>query len=146
MFSSYLEFQTMGKVQNPSNSACSTPSSEPIRLYITYWSCSQSEYKLLLCVDSKEMLNICKGRMPSAGMLRRLALVKTDGSEERSVSIIKVTRIRELGTLPVTSNRRTLMMEALGSFETSILTRTTRRNIPEDGILHSHHHGTSNIT
>jgi hypothetical protein len=42
-------------------------------------------------------------------MLRRVALVRTDASEERSASIIKVTRIGELGTaLAVSSNGSTL--------------------------------------
>jgi hypothetical protein len=42
-------------------------------------------------------------------MLRRVALVRTDVSEDRSASFIRVTRIGELGTtLAVTSNRRTL--------------------------------------
>jgi hypothetical protein len=41
-------------------------------------------------------------------MLCHVALVRTDVSEELSASIIRVTRIDELGTLAVTSNRRTL--------------------------------------
>jgi hypothetical protein len=47
--------------------------------------------------------------MASSGMLRRVAFVRTDVSEELSASFIRVTRIGELQTtLTVTSNRRTL--------------------------------------
>jgi hypothetical protein len=40
-----------------------------------------------------------RGRMTSSGMLHRVALVRTDVSEELSASIIRVTVIGELGTL-----------------------------------------------
>jgi hypothetical protein len=51
-------------------------------------------------------------------MLRHMALVTTDVSGKLITSIIRTTRIGELGTtLAVTDNRR---------------------NISEDGILHSH--------
>jgi hypothetical protein len=43
--------------------------------------------------------------MPPSVMLRHLALVSYDVSEERSASIVRETRIGELGTkLPKTSN------------------------------------------
>jgi hypothetical protein len=46
-------------------------------------------------------------RMASSGMLRRVALVRTDLSEELSASVIRVTRNVELETtLALTSNRR----------------------------------------
>jgi hypothetical protein len=47
-------------------------------------------------------------KITSSGMLRRVALVRSDVLEELSASIIRVTTIGELGTtLAVTSNQVT---------------------------------------
>jgi hypothetical protein len=47
--------------------------------------------------------------MVSSGLLRRVALVRNDGSDEPGASIKRVTKIGELGTTQAaTSNRRTL--------------------------------------
>jgi hypothetical protein len=76
-------------------------------------------------------------------MLCRVALVRTDISEARNASIIRVERIGELGTtLAITGSSIlvTLMMEALSSSETSVLTRATWHNLSEDTILHRHCH------
>jgi hypothetical protein len=86
--------------------------------------------------------------MPSSGMLHCVALVRTIVLEECNTSIIKVTRIDELGTINVCHTANivasspilvTLMTEALRSSKTSVPTRTTWCNSLEDGILHKHH-------
>jgi hypothetical protein len=91
-----------------------------------------------------------------------VGLVRTNVSEERIASTIRVTTIGELRTmLAVTSQHAsvasygcvlsspilvTLMMEASSFSVTSFLTTATRLNMPEIAILHSHRRETSNPT
>jgi hypothetical protein len=75
------------------------------------------------CDTSQFEKFVCKRRMASSGMLRRVALVRTDVTAN---------------VFPSSSILITLMKEALSSFETSVLTTVTRPNILEDAILHSH--------
>jgi hypothetical protein len=60
-------------------------------------------------------------RMPSSWLVFRVALVRTDVNDVPSSPILV-----------------TLMVEAVASSETSVLRRATRRNVPEDGILHGY--------
>jgi ABC-type transport system involved in cytochrome c biogenesis ATPase subunit len=69
--------------------------------------------------------------MASSGMLRRVALVRTDVSEERAWLLVTAN-------FPSSPILVTLMMEALCSSETSVIIRATHRYIPEEAILHSH--------
>jgi hypothetical protein len=63
-------------------------------------------------------------------MLRRVALVRTDVSEERRTLHASVTNYPTIFV--------TLMMETIRSSEMLLLTSATRRNIIKDGILYSH--------
>jgi hypothetical protein len=75
--------------------------------------------------------------MASSGMLRRMALVRTDVSEEEFLRSVR--RLLVTANVVISSPILVTLMEgALSSSETSVLTRATRRNIPEDAILHSH--------
>jgi hypothetical protein len=67
-------------------------------------------------------------RMPSSGMWRHVAAIRTNFLERHIASII----------VPSSLFLFTLMMEAAQSSEISVLTRAAPHHIPEDAILHSH--------
>jgi hypothetical protein len=54
--------------------------------------------------------------MASSGMLRHVALVRTDVSEELSASLIRVTRIGELGTTLAVTNYRHMQCASVASY------------------------------
>jgi hypothetical protein len=75
--------------------------------------------------------------MSSSGMLRRLALIRTDVSEELIASINRVKSMSKLGTaLTVTSNRRTPRRNTDFADECDTFLRNVC-HIPDASILRS---------
>jgi hypothetical protein len=68
-------------------------------------------------------------------ILRRVALVSSSQHASFAIYSYRCSQLADFFTL---------MMEAIRSSEMSVLTRATRCNIPEDGILHSHRRGNLN--
>jgi hypothetical protein len=68
--------------------------------------------------------------MSSSGMGRRVALVRTEFSEDRIASSITVT-----ANVPSLVVRFTLMMEVTRSSETLVVTRATRRHSREEAFF-----------
>jgi hypothetical protein len=70
-------------------------------------------------------------------MLRRVALVRTDVTEERTASIARVTRIGELGTKSVVTRKRsTLRRNTISSiFSQRVRFLVTTTVVPSSPIL-----------
>jgi hypothetical protein len=70
--------------------------------------------------------------MPSSEMLRRVALVTTDVSEELSASFIRVIRVCELGIKLVVSSNRRMQVVFLRSVHRLVVTANV---VPGSPIL-----------
>jgi hypothetical protein len=82
-----------------------------------------------------------KYRWSNTWLCYKLCKYKLADSTDRTVWLILSTFRRLLVTssvVPSSTILVTLMMEALSSFDTPVLTRVTRLNIPQDATLHSH--------
>jgi hypothetical protein len=122
-----------------------------VNVYMGLFPRSKANYSPRSSVEANNVRgNTSIWRMPSSWMWRCVDLLWTDASEERVTYTFRVEKsaIEEPTwaggcrlshqSKTVFSDFSTLKMEAIHSSETSIHTKSTRRRIPEDGILHSH--------
>jgi hypothetical protein len=70
--------------------------------------------------------------------------VKRPGCETEARSVLRL--LVTANVVPSALTLFTLMMEAIHSSETSVLTRAAQRHISEDGILLNHRPENSNLT
>jgi hypothetical protein len=91
-----------------------------LELYSLYsqLTCLAYLYDKQLFLSDRRFSRQWLGRMPSSGMWRHVALVRTDVSEECITFIIRVTRMSELRTtLAVTSNWSKVRQRNVGSYK-----------------------------
>jgi hypothetical protein len=93
---------------------------------------SQSKVRKLNIIDMLRPTVML--RMQSSKMVRRGSCKNRRFGGTHSVLRLLVTA----NVVPSTSILVTLMMEAISFPETSVITRATRRHIPEDNILRNH--------
>jgi hypothetical protein len=75
--------------------------------------------------------------LSSSGRWHRVALIRTDVSEDRIASICRVHECEQV----TERSCKLLKMEAIRSSETSVLIRATRCHLPDDDNHHSHRRG-----
>jgi hypothetical protein len=96
----------------------------------------------LVRIDVSEELSASAIRVTRIGELGMLAVTSNRRRLRRNTMYLFLRSVRRLlvtvNTVLSSPIHVTLMIKALRSFETSVLTRATRRNMTEDGILHNH--------